>query len=193
MPPFMKPLLLSNGQPLILHAIEHALTYWNPSRLCIVAGPENAKALCSVVGHRYEIYWVLQPKPRGVVDAVVQALPLCDTTWTLILCADNVFETGKDAQAQIVDPQNAMIAIRTDIEEERFTKLQLSNETATVVRRDETAWNAVWIGPVLLRTTELKKAVKEADGVDEMLMRAADEYEPLVWQCADLGIPEAIS
>lgn len=203
-PPYMKPLILVNGKPLLHHAVDHAVKDWCVEQVIIVVSPDNAKAICSIEdpGRQY----ILQPQPIGVVDAIQRAIDLIKNEWTVILCADNTFDGFPHLEAHSL-PLRPMIAVRDDLspaESMRFTryrtvmdgkKIEILNKSSTEIG------TGVWIGPLLLRTPMIRFALQNVDeynlsvDVESFIHKASNNGADLValrMRCADLGIPEVL-
>ena len=195
--PFMKPLILVNGKPLIQHALQHAAE-WNTARDIIVASPDNAALLTKVAGNWDDLDWILQPTPAGVVDAIARALNHVKTDWTLILCGDNTF--SKIDMKTKWGSLGLFGARKLPAQDsQRFTRYKLREEGGVVfidaASRD--LGDGCWIGPLLLKTSELQRVVPRiaVDGGSVVTMIAActndgREIEPLPMTCEDLGVPE---
>lgn len=211
-PPYMKPLILVNGKPLLHHAVDHAVKDWCVEQVIIVVSPDNAKAICSIEdpGRQY----ILQPQPIGVVDAIQRAIDIIKNEWTVILCADNTFDGFPHLEAHSL-PLRPMIAVRDDLspaEMMRFTRYRTSRIDASTTGYphrfvdgkdieiiDKTSPDpgmGVWIGPLLLRTPMIRFALSDGtSNVESFIRKASNNGADLValrMRCADLGIPEAL-
>lgn len=190
-PPGLKPLLLINGRPLIQHAVNHALDAWGADEVVIIVSPDNARAITSVIDGQWN--FIVQPEPDGIVDAIRRALPFVKTRHTLILCADNTFE------GRVVKPtaDGQCIAVRRDLpwaEAQRFTHVRMCtppSELCKVIQQDKD-WNTVWIGPLVVLTDRLTKALEECDDDLIAVLQHVGPFTPLEMKCSDLGIPEAL-
>ena len=195
-PSFMKPLILVNGRPLIIHAIDHAKNFWNVAlrNITIVTAPQNVGGLVQIAGDIPN--YVVQPQPTGVLDAVCRGLPFVDQEWTLILMADNTF-AGGNAQFH-TEQYDGAIGVRTDIQSMRFTRLKKDNDgNWTVLPRSshEPGGDAVWIGPLMLRTSLVKKSMGVCDTIEDLITVVTSKGRTLhaiPMQCSDLGVPQEL-
>lgn len=211
-PPYMKPLILVNGRPLIQHALRHAIDDWRASEHVIVVSPDNARLITSVIPKRYE--YVLQPEPMGVIDAIARAARLVTRPWTLILCADNTFEMDGEHWEMpwhLDAPQcGAFGARQLDLESaKRFTRYTVQNiDVSThgdpvkrIVRGNVRFIEAssaemahgVWIGPLLLDTRRLVHDIALSSSIVQLITRATSDgtsVMELPMLCSDMGIPE---
>lgn len=200
-PPFMKPLILVNGRPLIQHALLHAMRDWKADPVIIVASPENEKMIKSVVHHLYdEVTWVKQEKPSGVLNAISLAMPLVTTEMTVILCGDNTFdldELDSHILERRVRSHRSAIAIRQlDLTSAgRFTRVDMTYEPIRLVPAgSEVASGQCWIGPVLLETEEAIQALDQQPvNVEDFIMKAAAKgMDKLRMKCSDHGVPDEL-
>lgn len=196
----MKPLLVHNGRTLFRGAIDHAHQLWEVDRVVAVVAPCNAQPLTQIGGADA---WVIQPTPNDVIDAIQRGLAAIDPVkhpWTVILCADNVFETGDEGAMLIVSRRHEqpLFGARTDLllpEAERFTKYTHDEKKgARFYPKDWDGFDGVWIGPLSLPTLSLQRTIEHVPNV-EMMVNAAcsgSYLVPLPMRCSDLGIPEAL-
>lgn len=207
-PPYMKPLILMNGKPLVRHAVDHALNDWHVRGITVVAGPDNARMLLGVLSKMH--HFVLQPEPDGVVDAVYRALPTITQDWTLILCADNTFVPDPDNPVHFSAKRGAQFGTRfvDPPSSRRFTRYKrlsdpkgasFDEQYAPGVRlipaSDPEQGDGCWIGPLLLETEQLRRVLGICESVTDMMMQSTalgTELSPLPMLCSDLGIPEEL-
>lgn len=159
-PPYHKPLLLHQGTPLVSNAAKLAAEAGSEN-IIVVAAPENASALSSVLPEGVHI--VIQRSPRGPGDAVSIGLRLVDTEEVLILLGDNTM-TKRDVDSIIARSRHGNVVgvnqIRT-AEVERYTRLRQNGtwvEKVPIDVEDVYAVNngvdfsAAWVGPMLVET-----------------------------------------
>lgn len=209
-PPFMKPLMLVNGKPLVRHAIDHAME-WGAKHAVIVVSPDNASLIPTVVPH-VGVHWVLQPRAEGVVDAIRRGMHAVKSDMTLILCADNTFDHSQPQSELlgIVERREASFGSRVlNLRAAaRFTQWTPRTDTPGVHIVDTNADNAghsltgnCWIGPLLLKTDMLQQIFTYSPSVPRQtiasLIRNATndghDLRPLPMECADMGTIAAVT
>lgn len=92
--PFHKPLMLVDGKPVILSAVDAALSSAVVRRVVIVAAPDNVVPMTHLLGdgrHAGDrITIVVQPKPAGPGAALLTAMHVVRTESVMVLLGDNV-------------------------------------------------------------------------------------------------------
>lgn len=222
-PPFMKPLVLVNGKPLVNHARDHAVHNWGCDSLIFVASPSNVGLLLNVA-RLHSAHWIVQPTPMGVVDAITRAMPFVVTGKVLILCADNTFENG----SQSVDffsfarrSVHSWMGVRTldALASKRFTRYRHRKVMVdTTVHSDPEPkiidtllgvelieagspelGDGCWIGPLLLQTLEIRTALQgrhPPQTIVELIKATTNDGRELrvaPMLCADMGVPEELA
>lgn len=198
----MKPMVLVNGLPLVQHAIRHAVNDWRVNKLIVVAAPDNLDYLRPAVGEVYHIDWAIQAKPRGVIDAITIALEHVKTEMTLILCADNTFDMGRTTVHELdmhVKKKTSCLGTRKLPLDEarRFTRIETRGMGLDVLPAScEIASSECWIGPLLLETKQIYRALETLpNDVAQLIMVAThngNDLERLEMRCADYGIPSEL-
>ncbi|MEV5541263.1 NTP transferase domain-containing protein [Saccharopolyspora shandongensis] len=160
-PPYFKPLIIVDGEPLIRRLVRTALRV-SSGRIVIVAAPENALPLCQVLGDLpAEI--VLQRQPNGPGDALLTGLRLVTSPEVQVLLGDNVVSV-RDAEkiAQAAVPAVGVVLMHP-AEAERYTYLTPSGCWVEKLPCDEAKTEQrlhCWVGPLKLRTDEIKAAIE---------------------------------
>jgi len=197
--PYLKPTILVNGLSLIQHAVNYAQQEWASVdySITIVASPHNAMILPPLV-REHVTKWVLQPNPDGIVDAIRRGFdPMSD--WTGILCADNIYNNGKDGVGPTVRssgvPQFGSRYI-PGIGSNRFTTWSQTEgffaKGALSLRTDP---HVCWVGPLLIPTNYLSLALKAGGASIETVLNHIHQRQPfeqVKMLCSDMGIPEEL-
>lgn len=195
-PAYMKPFLLVNGRPLILHALHHAVADWNVACVTTVVSPHNANYTIEVWPTlETKHHFVLQPSPLGVVDAICRALPLCQHEMVVILCADNTFSKMRHFNLENV----SLIGTRrlSFDDARRFTRLVKRPTDGYEILEVDNPMDAhtVWVGPLVLPRVELEAHAHPSMTIVELIRACTDDGKNLFtieMSCADFGIPEAL-
>lgn len=118
-PPFHKPLLVINGQPLVKQAVERGVQA-AAGYVTVVVAPENAAPISAVLGDR-NVRMVVQRTPTGPGNALCLGLLLCRPGRVLVLMGDNI--TSFDDIKRCVDAGGYSIGVQAVTAEEalRFT------------------------------------------------------------------------
>lgn len=214
-PAYMKPLITVNGLPLILHAHNHAIHEWHVTDIVYVVSPDNVRLITQVIPKTSQgvehTSFLVQPEADGVVDAIRQAMPLVVQPWTLILCADNTFDTrGKtmpwptETHTDTNSPAFFGSQRLSSEAAKRFTRYTHSNSGLQFIEAvSEKAGEGVWIGPMFLHTSDILSVIKdlkyhfkdhEVVSVVAFLnaVIARTGALPLNMRCSDLGIPQEL-
>jgi len=205
-PSYMKPLLLSNGKPLIRHAIEHAEDDWRTDSTIIVASPNNIGMLVQVVPEKHP-NWVIQPSPTGVIGAIHRGLNCLPhrvgKSAVLILCADNTFDSDTKGEfRKAVHSGIPHIATRHFQDNEathRFTRLKYSeaNTSYMIIDANDAQQSPLcWIGPLLLDAADVKQEITRVNSITQLIRattQAGANLRTIPMQCSDLGILEELS
>ncbi|MFI7123104.1 NTP transferase domain-containing protein [Amycolatopsis sp. NPDC049868] len=160
-PPYFKPLLIVDGEPLI-RAIARTAADVVGGRTVIVAAPENTLLLCQVLaGIPAEV--VVQREPRGPGDALLTGLRLVTSPEVYVLLGDNVV-SPLDAEkvAQATSPAVGVVPMPL-AEVERFTYLTSENRWVEKVAHSEEnadGHRPCWVGPLKLRTQTIRAALE---------------------------------
>ena len=209
--PFLKPTLLIDGEPLIVHAVSFALKCKVESIFTVVS-PANASVIHHCIRgatNRYaeslkpqydsRINYILQPEPAGIVDAIQRCVKFVQTDWTVILCSDNLFREDHHAKIELNDddhdtPFFASRALNRD-QARRFTTYADKLSMPFRGRQDIDSTETCWIGPLLLPTKLLCEATERGETfIPDVLnkIHLTRRIEPYPMQCSDMGIPEEL-
>lgn len=199
--PYMKPLLVINGKPLIVDIAEKASRQC--ARIVIVVAPENALQITQIVPDDLDAHYVVQPRPKGPGDALKRALWSVSDRDTLLLLADNIVpelsafhvEYGdfhKDDTVISVQPMVASEATRyTYFDGDRWREKEpYVVPTATV---------HAWCGPVRFRTKDMLRVLTHSPVVqngEELIGPQFNNFmqgqrRPVV-DSYDIGTPEMV-
>lgn len=176
--PYMKPLLVVNGKPIIRHAIERAKQV-TTGRVIVVAAPENALAITQIIvaaGLDQYVTIVLQMRPGGPGEAVLIGMRLVTSSKVLILMGDNVTSTGDivsviDATADDSSAVGVTANVKHD-DAERFTwyhknvgwreKINPAEENL-----HETELVSAWCGPICMDRATFIQALNRLHVIEE--------------------------
>lgn len=206
--PYHKPLMVINGQALIVQLVSISLQA-TPGDVIIVAAPENAMPLCQLLHARFRheaihrLKVIVQITPSGPGDALLLGLELVTTDQVLVLMGDNV-TTFADVQ-RITSRQGMVIGIQAlAVEEvERFTRLREGGEWVEKVPASldadgiEHGMALAWVGPFKAPSHDLETALRTLQCRDgERPIGPAFNYFPQAQTVAvssiDIGVPEAL-
>lgn len=197
--PHQKPLLLINGKPLIKHAIDHAIEFWDvrESNINIVVSPHNAANISSVLS-KDDIQYTLQARPLGIIDALKRAIRSCDKDLVLILCSDNIFGHNFHSRNSIFSriPSQGLysvIAINEQLSS-HLTKLHYDSDQKIHYLATSNTVPVSWVGPLLAPRTILIDALNSSKDVETLinLLCKTNRFYGVKMNCSDLGIPEAL-
>lgn len=158
MPPFWKPLLVVNGEPLIRRAVDMAMRS-GAIRVVVVVAPENALPISQVLDG-LPIYIIVQPRPSGPGHALLLGVELCQDDRVLVLMGDNV-TTPIDLQ-KVVKADDYAIGVQqmpASAETERFTRRKVNGTgwvEKTPIGISETEITA-WVGPFTASVAGIKR------------------------------------
>ena len=197
-PPYMKPVLVINGEPLIKTIVREALC--NPvGHLVVVVAPENAAAIAYVLRpYLRNVDLIVQPDATGPLDAAFRALQLCQSELVTIVCADNVIPPATLREALCDDRPSISTSMITVSEAERFTRVKPNGRLIDgpySEQEDRALTERCWIGPVTVHRQRFDAACRVAFDRDTGLTDALDRCGPFrtyVGNCADIGTPLAL-
>lgn len=195
--PFHKPLLLVNGEPIIITQFRRALEA--ASRVFFICAPENIGSIISLLHNALSTdewgmcQFIVQPHPVGVIDALRRGTVACDGGYVLLM-GDNVVPHGlvSEMMAFPTDPCEIMIATQFMPHDQarRFTYRigngpWVDHEVASY--DEDGATPEVWIGPMIVNGVRWTNAASFADFLNfhTVVTYPAD--------CQDIGVPEALA
>lgn len=192
-PAYMKPLLVVNGHTLIGHQV-NALAL--ATRIIVVCSPDNVSQLIDVLGAFSGVFFIIQPKPIGVIDALEIGMELVESDYTIITCADNIIPQEHWAEFIAHDrptPGQILISSR-DLpahETQRFTYFVNQEVREKVPPPNFTDHYRCWIGPLSAMTEDLTGKLEH--GLKSLSQLIAS-YDPIGWkfiegECSDVGVP----
>lgn len=210
LPPYYKPLLVVNGQPIVVGAAKRAWTAGS-QHVVIVAAPENALPISQVMDHagipmsRYSV--VIQHRPGGVGDALLIGLRSVRSDEVLVLLGDNVTNYA-DISRLMHKPGNVIGIQSMPLNDSlfRYTRHRTNGqwvEKVPVSELDDVALGEalVWNGPVKVSVAEITMALetwRTVAGQDGEELRLGPCFNNLtdVTTCdvgtLDINTPEAI-
>ncbi len=158
----------------------------------IVVSPQNASVIPNLVPSG-PVKYVLQPEPRGIVDAIARALPLVKCPWTCILCADNIFREA--TTEDFTFPLFASKELHPH-DANRFTTYSVHGPQKFQPAGKAYGSTTCWIGPLILPTQLLNEYFDNTPGTQivDLLNRINEQTEitPYPMLCSDMGVPEEI-
>lgn len=194
-PAYMKPLLVVNGSTLVSHIIRNVGL---AARVILVVSPDNVKPLVDIASsEREDARFVVQPQASGPVEAIRLGLDVVRSSYTMIVCGDNVVPLQHwAALLSHVRPENGHVIISTrrlmGSEVKRFTFFR---NGVVFEKQDppilEASYDA-WIGPIIFRTEDLVNVMENTD--PQSISDIIRTYEEEGWcfvpgECSDIGIP----
>ena len=122
--PYMKPLLVVDGEPLVVRAVKLARPW--VERSVVVASPRNAELIVNALDeHEVEALVVIQARPRGPGHALLWGLSACGRSYddrVLVLISTDV--SAPDDVAAVLQDGSTAVGVRlfTQVEAaERYT------------------------------------------------------------------------
>ena len=178
--PFMKPLKVVNGKPLIVHAYEHA-QQWRVKQedIILVASEENVADIIKV--SPADCYKrAIQSEPSGAIHAlrlgVTRLQHAVGADYTVILCADNTFSPPP---FDYIIPEGMCVyfadsgAQTTNPADNRFTRIVLLEDMRHGFYEPYThegiAHDGKWCGPLLIPTDVLRHMVGFAESLTDLI------------------------
>jgi choline kinase len=210
--PYHKPLMVINGQALIVQLVQISLQA-TPGDIIIVAAPENTLPLCQLLNARFpresRLRVVVQTSPSGPGDALLLGLELAGTDEVLVLMGDNV-TTFSDIRRIVDEPGNMAIGIQAlAVEEvERFTRMRqrpgggtewVEKVPATLDADGiEHGMALAWVGPFKAPTREFETALltlqsREAERPIGPAFNCFPNARAVAVHSIDIGVPEALA
>jgi len=208
--PFHKPLMVVNGQPLISSAVHTAYSATQDARVIVVAAPENAQPIASILSHSGVPYLMaVQPYPLGPGDALQVGLEMARSGDVMVLMGDNTFDTREVSQ-MVIDHRSTGARLSVGGHEmliedaERFTWLH-DGVWREKTRPDFDYTNAlkpfVWIGPVIIdrdRAYDWLSVQGRGNGRELAISPLFNEFtreetKLCSVSSVDIGVPEALS
>jgi molybdopterin-guanine dinucleotide biosynthesis protein A len=147
--PYGKPLVKVDGVSLVRRAVLLAREA-RAERIVVVVAPENSIGIVREVEDVDEVFFVLQPSPRGPGHALLYGIASCKSKddRVLVLLGDNL-STSEDVRRVV---HNGAIGVRMlNVEDaQRYTFLDDDNVWREKVRpHTEKLFVLCWIGPFL--------------------------------------------
>lgn len=177
MPQYFKPMLVVDGQPLIVSAIKAARAAGS-KRIIVVVAPENAQPIIHLLSDAgtidHNTYFIVQHTACGPGDAYIQAYNLVIEPDVLLLMADNCFGPNDVTNVAKVD-EPVVIGTKSirDLDVAvRFTRVTPDKTFEGPEIDDDQRWSAgsefrCWVGPVKIDSRAL---------FEELVSNAFDPY-----------------
>jgi GTP:adenosylcobinamide-phosphate guanylyltransferase len=202
--PYMKPLLIVNGQPLIVQQMRNAMEVTD--NITLVLAPENARFMIDLIQGAMQLDWmnievVVQPWPgTSVTDALRRGL------WhqggpCVVLMGDNVVPplTVREMWDSVSRFHRCDVLVATQEmswkDAERFTYrsagIWWEKEVAAAADATEDLAE-VWIGPLIIDSpADFLEAMGDSNSIGTSFNRAGD-VRTFSAKCVDVGVPEEI-
>lgn len=178
-PQYFKPMLVVDGQALIVSAIKAAHAA-EVGRIIIVLAPENAQAMLSLLRDAEALdddtYFVIQHTANGPGDAYMLAWNFVTTDQVLLLMADNVF--GLTDVRNVVGELGDVVVGTKAIEDEEtaahFTRVTRGRSYEGPNVTNSQRWHVgepyqCWLGPLKVNAQDLYDVLSDNRGVQEEL------------------------
>ena len=179
-PPFMKPLLVVNGQCLLVNAARLACeAAGRTNRVIVVTAPQNTLQISEVLqdaGLADSVDLVVQPAPRGPGDALLRAFKMVGTKNTLILLGDNSL-SRQDVETIYLQGDSTVderlvagCQLRLD-GGEFFTRFCENGDIieGTPGGRWADGYYRIWVGPLVVPTNTMEDLLRSIDPGSEEL------------------------
>lgn len=204
-PAYMKPLMLVNGEPLIVTLCQSALRAVEGDVVVVVA-PQNADPVTQVLSQRFDFsrfVFVVQPAAVGPACALSLGMRAVAADEVLVLCGDNLVpddDMGR-AVSYIIQPHVNVVVCCTRLPRDRAERFSRFNSTQDALVEGplgvgETGPDFLcWCGPVAARCRHLRAAFQAMP--DQPMLSAVftmcGGLDGFVGNSRDLGVPEALS
>lgn len=193
-PPYHKPLMVVDGKPLLLQALDlvHG-SRWVASTV-IVAAPENVQAIAALLDDceypEHKVRLVVQRSSLGPGEAFIAGFEAtAQRDECIVLMGDNTFPGGRDELNTLLNAwskksgagrDRAAVGVGCSIareweEAKRFTRVTQDLRFRENDEVDEGPWDdgyyRVWCGPLVVpgqKLSDYLTTVREAEGVPEL-------------------------
>lgn len=166
--PFHKPLMLINGRPLIVRAVEAAVSAANICHVIVVAAPENVVPMSSLLTEYLtdrRVTMVVQPEPRGPGAALLTGLAASSWPTVMVLLGDNVLTTEDIEQHTFSFSIGFTYESAEDAK--RFTRLIDADHHTTIVEDHNLEFDddpqRVWVGPLVMDAAVITNVLSERE------------------------------
>lgn len=201
MPAGLKPLLVVNGESMIVHVTKRVLEA-DPFFITYVVSPTNAGPIIDVLhaalpDTRAKLRFIVQPKATGPTDALALGVALVSSSNFVMACADNIIPEGlvREMSKVGVQPRVPLVPVAHIGKEEgvRYTRVwtnqrrfYYTDSYASMSEWDDTEYIGAWIGPLVLPTDSQPFNAKTFAEVLNFYQRT-DIVEST---CLDVGVPQ---
>lgn len=178
MPQYFKPMLVVDGQPLIVSAIKAARAAGS-RRVVVVVAPENAQPIAHLLSDAgvidHNLYIIVQVAPYGPGDAYILACNLITENEVLLLMADNCF--GPNDVTNVARGRGPVVIGTKSIRDRdiavKFTRVTSERTYEGPEINDAQRWSAgeefrCWVGPVKVDAKGLFEAIVGAIDPDRV-------------------------
>lgn len=216
-PEYHKPLLVVNGKPLIVQALE--ICQGLRGRIVIIVAPENSSPIVELVREWSKdlgkVYIIVQPEARGPGEALWRGLQVIGDEQTFMLCGDNLISSGdvyKMIDDSFVHGKDKLYVggkiIGPNDQPNRFTRILIgeNNEARFIeggpggARKDGNY--SIWLGPLLFPTQKMLNVLEHVIDqpmpgnevkIGPHLNSFKDRTRFIEVSCFDIGVPEALN
>lgn len=196
-PSHHKPLLVVNGQSLLLRNVRLALDA-GAQRVIVVSCPEIAQPTCDILRHASKDPWSIRIMIRtgGPGVAARDGIDLCTANRVLLLMADN-WNATHDLQRVVQSRYAVGVKIVPALEANRFTRLINDRWVEGGEQLTGTGPTIVWCGPLIVSREHAARHLGNGDSlIGPHLNDLVPEHSyltPVPVNSHDLGTPESIT
>lgn len=204
-PAYLKPLILINGEPLIVTLAQELMLH-TEGKIVVVVAPQNAAQIVEVVetrlGHHNRTRYVLQPQASGPAGALRLGVEVVnDGSAVMLVCADNVIPPDDFSECTSAYYHSMGTAVCTRelprAEAERFTRVyedRVIEGPLSPGEREDTGPFKCWVGPLVFNTKRLLNAISDQPNTSlvSAYLNKAGPLTPVDGNTSDIGVPEAL-
>lgn len=202
-PEWYKPLLVVNGEPLIVQCVRRSFEATDLQRgekTIIVLAPDNVKPAVELLQHNgmlhEDVHIVVQADASGPVDAVRRGVQLVGTGRGFVLMlGDNVIPPGVVTEV-IEEPLKSAVALREGVRDfERFTWIDYEGNGEWIDKEPGSPIHPlVWVGPVYVAPKDMLEFRRQLDSYTALgsMLNLLTTPRLVHTLCEDIGVPEAL-
>lgn len=210
MPTGMKPLLVVNGESMIVHVTKR-IAEGEPRNIIYVVSPVNVAPIIDVLRAGVPDLWdrmmfIVQPDPTGPVDALFLGSHMIGDELVCVACADNIIDEGLVARMRRYmehsSDRQVLIPVVKIPEEDigRYTPVYRwpgddyhwtgdDYHFHSGARHAEDEYEGAWIGPLVFRTSYLTDGLMAGFTTFAELLGALRKQMTIESHCVDVGVP----